>query len=92
MSAQISYKSYSDAHQVNLWLYALANRIAEVLPSQSISLNNLLADSEEIMERISPSAWNGFAISRLSNYAQHDPKTICSHHLHQIIQTAINGS
>lgn len=92
MSAQISYKSYSNAHQVNLWLYALAKRIAEVLPSKSISLSNILVNSEEIMERISPSAWDGFAINRLSDYAQHDPKTICSHHLHQIIQTAINGS
>ena len=92
MSAQISLKSYSNAHQVNLWLYALANRITEVLPSQSISLNELLADSKEIIDRISPSAWDGFAINRLSNYAQHDPKIICSHHFHQIIQTAIDVS
>lgn len=35
MSAQVSWKSYSNAHQVNLWLCALVSRIATLVPEES---------------------------------------------------------
>lgn len=90
MSDQINWKSYSNAHQVNLWLYGLTNKIAAMLPEQSVPIDELLVESKEIMERISPSTWDSFSINMLSNYGTPEPQTICSHHLHQIIQTAIN--
>lgn len=89
MSDQINWKSYSNAHQVNLWLYGLTNKIAAMLPDQSVPLDELLVESKEIMERASPSAWDSFSINRLSNYGTSEPQIIRSHHFHQIIQTAI---
>ena len=90
MSDQINWKSYSTAHQVNLWLYGLTSKIAVMLPDQSEQFDKLLADSKAIMERLSVSAWDSFSINGLSNYGTSEPQIICSHHLHQTIQTAVN--
>lgn len=92
MSDQINWKSYSNAHKINLWLYGLANKIAALSADRSIALNGLLSESKEIIERISPSTWDSFLINGLSNYGTSEPQIICSHHLHQIIQIAIDGS
>lgn len=89
MSAQISWNSYSNAHRVNLWLYAFANRMAELLPDKPSPLNELLLESKEIIERISPSTWDIFSINKLSIYAMDDPKHIRSHNLHQIIKNTL---
>lgn len=87
MSAQISWNSYSNAHRVNLWLYAFANRMAELLPDKPSPLNELLLESKEIIERISPSTWDIFSINKLSIYAMDDPKHIRSHNLTKLLRT-----
>lgn len=89
MSAQISWKSYSNAHQVNLWLYALVRRITVLVPDESPLLNELLLESEEIIERISPSTWRWISSNELLTYVKGDPEQIGSHSLHQIIQRAL---
>lgn len=89
MSAQISCKSYNNAHQVNLWLYALARRIKTLVPDELPLLNELLLESEEIIERISPSTWRWSSSKDLLTYVNGDPEQIGSHGLHQIIQRAI---
>lgn len=89
MSAQISWGSYSNAQQVNLWIYALANKILVLLPDEAPRLNGLLLESKEIMDRISPKTWNSILINKLSLYVNSDPKQIKSHNLHQIIQSAL---
>lgn len=91
MSAQVSWKSYSNAHQVNLWLYALANWIAALLPNESAFLNELLLESKEIIERISPSMRDSPSINQQLQYAECDPKQMRSHHLHLIILNALTS-
>lgn len=89
MSPQISWGSYSNAHRVNLWLYAMINRISVLLPKKSTTLNNLLLESIEIKERISKSNLEFFASNGLLSYADTAPQEICSHHLHQLIHNAL---
>lgn len=89
MSAQVSWKSYSNAHKVNLWLYALVRRIAALLHDESPLLNEILSESEAIIERINPSAWDRLSSDELLTYAKGDPDQIKSHSLHRIIQSAV---
>lgn len=89
MSAQVGWSSYYHAHQVNLWLYALVSRIAALLSDDNPLLNELLLESKEIIERISPSTWNSLSRTELFTYVKGDPEQIRSHSLHNILQRAI---
>lgn len=89
MSAQVSWKSHGNAHEVNLWLYALARRIAALLHYGSPLLNQLLLDSEAIIERINPSTWGKVSSDELLTYVKGDPDQIKSHGLLRIIQSVV---
>lgn len=89
MSAQVSWKSHSNAHKVNFWLYALARRIAALVHDGSPLLNDLLLDSEAIVERINPSTWVSVSSDELLTYVKCDPNQIKSHSLHHTIQSVV---
>lgn len=89
MSAQVSWSSFSNAHQINLWLYALLKRIVILLQHKSLIASQLLQESEDIIERISPPTMSSLSIKRLLIYIEYEPEKIRSHHLHKMIQSAL---
>lgn len=89
LGAQRDWKAFSNAHQVNLWLYALARKISALEPSEPLSWKELILESEEIIERIQPSHCNWLSRNQLLTYVKGDPEQIRDHSLHQIIQRAI---
>lgn len=92
LSAQVDWSSYICAHEVNLWLYALARRIAALVHNdEKQSLEELLEESESLIERLPASEWDGFTRQEeLLKYSKGDPDQIKSHRLLQTIQYAIN--
>lgn len=91
MSAQVSWKSHINAHEVNFWLYALARRIAALVHDESPLLNELLLESESIIERINPSTFGRVSRDELLTYVKGDPDQIKSHSLHHTIQSVVDG-
>lgn len=91
-SAQVSWQSHILAHEVNLWLYALARRInALVDVDASPSLTELLLESEEIINRL-PDSYQDYATStELLTYIKGDPDQLKSHGLGHTIQKAITS-
>lgn len=89
LSAQVSWKSYCNAHEVNLWLYALARRVAAQEHDESPLLNELLLECQAIIERINLSTWDRVSSDELLTYVKGDPDQIKSHGLHHIIQNVV---
>ncbi|WP_258041269.1 VPA1262 family protein [Pseudomonas syringae] len=90
LSAQISWRSHIRAHEVNLWLFGLTRRIA-VLVHDDVrqQLEELLLESEAIVERLPPCSSRSIISDELLTFVKGDPDQIKSHSLHQTIQTAI---
>lgn len=91
-SAQISWQSHIRAHEVNLWLYALARRIDALVDVEATpSLAELLVESEEIIDRL-PDAYRDYATStELLTYMKGDPDQLKSHSLSHTIHKAITS-
>ncbi|PHN51617.1 VPA1262 family protein [Pseudomonas syringae] len=91
-SAQVSWQSHIRAHEVNLWLYALARRIdALVDVDASPSLAELLLESEEIIDRL-PDSYRDYATStELLTYMKGDPNQLKFHRLGHTIYKAITS-
>lgn len=93
LSAQVAWTSYIRAHEVNLWLYALARRVAALIHTdESQPLKKLLEDSESLIERLSVSEWENLTSRELLKYLMGDPDQIKSHRLLDTISAAINSS
>ncbi|WP_219094510.1 VPA1262 family protein [Pseudomonas sp. UMAB-40] len=93
LSAQVDWTSYIRAHEVNLWLYALARRIAALIHThESQPLKKLLEDSESLIERLSVSDWETLTSRELLKYLMGDPDQIKSHRLLDTIAAAIDSS
>lgn len=90
LSAQISWRSHIRAHEVNLWLFGLTRRIAALVHDDKRQpLEELLLESEAIVERLPPSSSRTITSYELLSFAKGDPDQIKFHSLHQTIQTAI---
>nr|WP_315437684.1 hypothetical protein [uncultured Pseudomonas sp.] len=91
-SAQVSWQSHIRAHEVNLWLYALARRIDALVDVDATpSLAELLLESEEIIDRL-PDTYRDYATStELLTYMKGDPDQLKSHSLNHTIQKAITS-
>ncbi|NWD74963.1 hypothetical protein HX890_12695 [Pseudomonas gingeri] len=93
LSAQVDWTSYISAHEVNLWLYALARRIAALIHTdESQPLKKLLEDCESLIERLSVSEWETLTCQELLKYLMGDPDQIKSHRLRDTIAAAIESS
>jgi len=93
LSAQVDWTSYIRAHEVNLWLYALARRVAALIHTdESQPLKKLLEDSESLIERLSVSEWENLTSRELLKYLMGDPDQIKSHRLLDTISAAIDSS
>lgn len=92
-SAQISWRSLIQAHEVNLWLYALARRIEAIIgEGVNQSLTELLRDSEIFIERLPHSYKESTSSNELLTYIKGDPDQIKSQSLGHTIRAAIaNG-
>ncbi len=92
LSAQVNWRSHIQSHEVNLWLYALVRRIAALVhDEENQPLDELLLESELILERLTPSAWKRATSRELLTFAKGDPDQIRSHSLHHTIQIATRG-
>lgn len=93
LSAQIDWNSYIRAHEVNLWLYALARRMAALIhKDESQPLKKLMEDGESLIERLSVSEWETFTSPELIKYLRGDPDQIKSDLLLDTIAAAIDSS
>lgn len=71
-SAQANWKSYFEAHKVNLWLYGLAQRINALVDVDAIpSLAELLVESAEIIDRFPDKYRDDTTSSELLTYSGH---------------------
>jgi len=92
LSAQISWISHIRAHEVNLWLYALARRIDALIDDEvSQSLAELLRESELIIDRLPDSYRERATSTELLTYMKGDPDQIKSHSLRHTIHSAITN-
>ncbi len=92
LSAQLNWRTYIQAHEVNLWLYALARRIAALVHTEENQpLNELLQESESIIDRYPISSREIRSTSELLVFVKGDPDQIKSHSLHHTIKSAIEG-
>lgn len=92
LSAQISWSSHIRAHEVNLWLYALARRIYALIDDETNqSLSELLRESELIIDRLPLSYRENLTNRELLTYMKGDPDQIKSHSLRHTIQAAITN-
>ncbi len=93
LSAQVGWTYHIRAHEVNLWLYALARRMASLVhKDNNQSLKELLEESELLIERLPISAWENGTNQELLMYLKGDPDQIKTHRLLHPIQVAINAS
>lgn len=93
LSAQVDWSSHIRAHEVNLWLYALARRIAALVHNdENPSLKELLEESESLIERLSVSEREDFTNRELMKYLMGDPDQIKCHPLLHTIEFAINST
>lgn len=93
LSAQIDWISYIRAHEVNLWLYALARRMSALIhKDESQPFKKLVEDSESLIERLSVSEWETLTSPELIKYLRGDPDQIKSHRLLDTIAAAIDSS
>lgn len=92
LSAQLDWRAYIQAHEVNLWLNALARRIAALVHTEEKQpLNELLQESESIIDRYPLTSWESRSTSELLIFVNGDPNQIKFHCLHRTIKSAIEG-
>lgn len=90
LSAQISWQSHIRAHEVNLWLYALARRIAALVDDETQQpLAELLEQSESIIDRLPDAYRDSVTSTELITYVKGDPDQLKSHSLRHTIHAAI---
>ncbi len=90
LGSQISWRSHSCAHGVNLWLYSLSRRILALVDAETNQpLAELLQECESIIDRLPDSDRQVVTSAQLVTYAKGDPDQIRSHGLRHIICTAI---
>ncbi|WP_212748041.1 hypothetical protein [Pseudoalteromonas sp. S4488] len=90
-SAQISWSSYINAYNVNLWLYALSCRISFFVHcDESQQLKGLLEQSESLIERLSDSDRENFTNQDLLKYFRREPDQIKCNNILNTVDTAIN--
>lgn len=81
-SAQVSYSSYSQAHHVNLWIYALIKRMSSrVHHDENIKLNRMLEESELLLERQSDAKREIHMNQGLLKYFMKNPEDVRLHYL-----------
>lgn len=91
-SAQVSWQSYIQAHEVNLWLYALARRIDALADVDATSsLDGLLRESIEIISRLPDRYLDAVTNTELLTYMEGDPEQLKSHRLCCALHKAITG-
>lgn len=91
-SAQISWSSYINAYNVNLWLYALSCRILFLVHcDESQQLKELLEQSESLIERLSDSERENFTNQDLLKYFRGEPDQIKCNNILNTVDTAINS-
>ena len=92
LSAQVDWTLYIRAHEVNLWLYALARRVAALIQlDKDQNLERLIQNSELLIERISTSELDTLVNCELLKYLMSDSDKIKSHRLVDTIAFSING-
>ncbi|NOI78037.1 hypothetical protein F0224_20395 [Vibrio coralliilyticus] len=92
LSAQISWSSYINAYNVNLWLYALSCRISFFVHcDESQQLKRLLEQSESLIERLSDSDRENFTNQNLLKYFRCEPDQIKCNNILNTVDTAINS-
>lgn len=93
LSPQVNWSSYIRAYEVNLWLFALARRIASLVHrGEDQPLKTLLEESESLIECPSGSAWERVTNRELLMYLKGDPDQIKAHRLLHTIHAAINSN
>jgi hypothetical protein len=91
-SAQVDWASYIRAHETNLWLCALARRIAALIhTAEHQPLSQLITDSDLLIKRLSVQEWETLTNQELFKYWTEDPDQIRSHHLLDSIRKAIRS-
>ncbi|WP_202760283.1 VPA1262 family protein [Delftia acidovorans] len=91
LSAQIDWRAYSCAHGVNLWLHALARRIAALVHTDEYQpLAELLAESQSLIERWPSFDWESSGNRELLMYSTSDPAQIASQRLLHTIGAALS--
>ena len=90
LSTQVSWASYSRAHQVNLWIYSLAKRL-KIFAVGSVEehLSSLLEDCSMLMNRLSSSYRDALGNEELIKYSMGDPEQLRSHRLLGVIEEAV---
>ncbi|MDH1472756.1 VPA1262 family protein [Shewanella sp. GD03713] len=89
-SAQISWSSYIDAYNVNLWLYALSCRISFFVNcDENQQLKVLLEQSESLIERLSDSEREDLTNQDLLIYFRRKPDQIKCNNILNTVDTAI---
>lgn len=90
LSSQVDWVSYIRAHEVNLWIYALARRIEALIDDETNeSLAELLRESELIVDRFP--YMESVASTELLTYMRGDPVQIIFHSLRHTIDAAITA-
>jgi hypothetical protein len=90
LATQVSWTSYSRAHQANVWIYSLVMRM-KVFAAASVEerLSSLLEDCSGLMNRLSPSYRDALGNEELIKYSMGDPEQLCYHRLIQVINEAV---
>ena len=88
----MDWSSYIRAHETNVWLCALARRIAALIHTEEHQpLSQLIADSSLLIGRLSVEEWETLANQELFKYSTEDPDQIRSHRLLDSIRSALTG-
>jgi hypothetical protein len=91
LSAQVSWRSHNKAHEVNLWLYALARRIETLVHTEERQpLRELLQQSKSIIERLPAATLDKATTPDLLTYVKVDPGQIRAHSLHHTLRKALS--
>lgn len=91
-SAQVNWKSHIRAHEVNIWLYALARRIDALIAVEATpSLAELLRESSEIIDRLPDRYRDSVTSTELLTYMEGDPEQLKSHRLCYTMHNAITS-
>lgn len=91
MSAQVNWKAYNAAYQINQWLYTLSRRIAVQLGDDSALLNELLLEAKSVIQRAHGCDRDIMSSDELFAYLNKEHDEINSHDLHLTIQRVTLG-
>lgn len=82
LSAEVDWSRYTRAHEVNLWVYTLARRMAALQTgNQCHSLEKLIQDSSMVAARLTEDQLQKTINRDLAQYTMDDPKLIEGHSL-----------